>query len=203
VAIEGSYAICGARNSAVIYHWNGAQWIEEALLREDSSISSNREYFGTAVAMGVDFAVVSNEYRVTPGGDPRYKRLGTVYVYKKAGADWRLWATLTGEDNGSVSRFGHALAVSGPYILVGAPEFGPPDDESAAVYLYEVKADAIVQHGRLNAADSTAGDGFGRALAMYGRQIAVKTNGGLRLPPQPELDVAICDFKFKNSSFVN
>jgi hypothetical protein len=131
------------------------------------------------------------------------KRLGTVYVYKKAGADWRLWATLTGEDNGSVSRFGHTSAVSGPYILVGAPEFGPPDDESAAVYRYEVKADAIVQHGRLNAADSTAGDGFGRALAMYGRQIAVKTNGGLRLPPQPELDVAICDFKFKNSSFVN
>ena len=42
-----------------------------------------------------------------------------------------------------------------------------------------------------------------RTLAACKAPCSVKTNGGFRRPPHPELEVAICDFKFENSSLVS
>jgi hypothetical protein len=170
VAIEGEYAICGEGEMAVVYHWDGARWETQSHLTGSGSPGRNMGYFGNAVAMGTDIALVSNEYHHT---GPRNDGLGLVYVYKRYGPVWELWTTLNGEGNGTPERFGHQLAISGPYILVAAPCSRETGADPAAVYLYEVKKDAIVHHGRIHRGNGISGDGFGRALAMHGKHVLV------------------------------
>jgi predicted dinucleotide-binding enzyme len=178
VDIMGRYAICAADSYALIFFWDGNQWTQQAILQEDSSATHNREYFGSAVAMGADFAVVSNTMRRDVSVDPQNQSIGTVYVYKRDGSNWPLWATLTGELNGHTKNFGESVAISGSNILVAAPSYQPNE---AAVYLYEIQDKRIIHHGRVGVAGNRISNtklgktskGFGCAVALDGQSIVV------------------------------
>lgn len=181
VDIIGPYAICASYGAAFIFHWDGSQWTRQATLAEGIDANQNSEYFGTAVAMGAGFAVVSNSIHQHAVKDSKEPSTGIVYVFKKDGSTWPLWATLTGEQNGQVRSFGSSVAVSGPYILVSAPRYNKSGYNEASVYIYEVQDERVLHHGRMSIATNNASDtksrkkskGFGCALAMHGQRIVV------------------------------
>lgn len=66
-------------------------------------------------------------------------------------------------------RFGAALAASGRWLLVGAPDDDTAGgNEAGSVFVFELVDGRYVAHSRLTASDGAGGDGFGYALAIDG-----------------------------------
>lgn len=66
-------------------------------------------------------------------------------------------------------RFGAALAASGRWLLIGAPDDDTAaGNEAGAVFVFELVGGRYVAHSRLTASDGASGDGFGHALAIDG-----------------------------------
>jgi hypothetical protein len=89
------------------------------------------EYFGAAVAISGNFAVVGvythNSYQ------------GAVYVFRIDDDNCEYMTTLTASDGVAGDQFGRSVAVSGNYIVVGAPE---ADTTDGAAYLFRYDGDS-------------------------------------------------------------
>lgn len=97
------------------------------------------------------------------------------------GNAWLDLVEIAAADGASGDRFGHAAALDGSYLLVGAPDQDaacPTDPEcnAGAAYLYEEDAGGTGQWGqqrRLTASGGAAGDLFGWSVAISGDIAAV------------------------------
>ncbi len=92
-------------------------------------------------------------------------RSGTVYVYRKSGANWREAVQLTAADGKSGDGFGAALASEGQLLLVGATR---QNENRGVVYAFQRNGTAWREMGRLEASDLAAGDGFGSPIVVRG-----------------------------------
>lgn len=132
VAISGTYAIVGANTSSVgIYAQQGLAYIFErsastAIWSQTTTLTANdgdhSDYFGSSVAISSSYAVVGASRDEGNNGPSD----GSVYVFFKSGAGWSQEARLilpAGEGNGW-DYFGSTVAISGQYIIVGAPSDG-------------------------------------------------------------------------------
>lgn len=92
---------------------------------------------------------------------------GVVYVYRRGGdRTWREAAQLRASDAAAGDHFGHALAVQGNTLIVGATV---PDSGRGAAYVFRKdRSGAWQQVAMLVASDGAAADGFGRAVALDG-----------------------------------
>lgn len=122
------------------------------------------ENFGFSIAVDGNTAVV---------GDPLYgnnnNRRGAAHIYTRSGATWSKQADLFGTVDGT--RFGHAVAIDGGTILVGAPGAG-----TATVY-----TGSGATWTQQQVLSSTA-PGFGTSVAVDGDRALIgapqATNGG-------------------------
>ena len=78
--------------------------------------ASNGDAFGTAVAVSENIMVVG-----APGDNDRGSNSGSAYVFAKSGSRWRKQCKLTASDGASGAKFGHAVAISGDTVAIGAP----------------------------------------------------------------------------------
>jgi hypothetical protein len=130
--------------------------------------------FGRSVAIDADTIVVGAPQTDSVGGTPA--DTGVAFVYEWfSGFGWLLVKTLRASDEGSDDRFGHAVAISGDTILVGAAwEDGGPGDPvqtAGAAYVFHRDAGGAEQWGevkKLQASNIGAGDEFGQAVAVAG-----------------------------------
>ena len=125
MALSGDTALIGApaetargkmrAGAAYLYTGAGASWTRKASL----SVSNPNvtDDFGWSVALSGDRALIGARFK-TLG---RLHRTGAAYLFARSGATWRRQATLHAFDPGSFDNFGHAVAVSGDTVLVGAP----------------------------------------------------------------------------------
>ncbi len=76
---------------------------------------------------------------------------------------------LPNPDAAAADRFGAALSVSGPWLLVGAPSDDAPGVAGAGTAtVFERQAGAYVEVAQLYASGGASGDGFGQAVAIEG-----------------------------------
>lgn len=125
IALDGERMVVGATGAElnefayVFAHRDGA-WIQEARIGSGSAFTE----FGLAVALsGEHFAV----------GAPMECGPGRCDVYRRVGDAWELDARLTQPSGG----FGHALALDGDTLLVGACSFYAPETRAVFVYVRE------------------------------------------------------------------
>jgi hypothetical protein len=173
VSVSGPFAVVGQPQgswdqphlgSAYIYEWREGAWIESAVLRPHQRYGESR--FGTDVAIEGEVAAV--------GASDANHANGAVYIFERFGGEWTQVARLTAE-NSQHLRFGQSVALSGDYLLVGAPADAAAGENTGAVYVFQrqqsVWWDFPVQ--KLIASDAAAWSGFGTDIAMMGPDAVV------------------------------
>ena len=173
LAISDPFAIVGQPEgiwpqshlgSAYIYEWGEGVWIERTELRPHRQYGESR--FGQDVAIDGDVAAV--------GASDIDRDNGAVYIFERFGVEWLRVARLTSE-NAQYAHFGQSVALSGDYLLVGAPADDEAGENAGAVYVFQrqqgVWRESPVQ--KLTASDAAAWSGFGADVAMMGPDVAV------------------------------
>ncbi len=165
VAISGDRALIGAyqyssyRGAAYVYKWapgSPGSWAQEGGRLFPAGLA-NSDYFGRAVAIDGDYAVIG-----AYGDDTYGSRSGAAYVYQRSGSSWVYRAKLMADDANVGDWFGESVAISGDTILVGAPA---SDTLTGAVYAFVGSGSSWGQQQKINAGFR---DHFGVALAIDG-----------------------------------
>jgi choice-of-anchor B domain-containing protein len=123
-----------------------------------------------AIGFGTAVAVAGNEILVgRPGMIPGFpmppSQAGAVHVFRRnSGGHWVQVGTVTVIGSDIQDGFGHAIAVDGKVMAVGAPG---TNERRGAVYIFERDGSGRwVERAKLTAAAAAADDRFGRALAL-------------------------------------
>jgi uncharacterized repeat protein (TIGR01451 family) len=190
VAVSGDTALVGAygdddngynSGSAYVFVRNqgGADaWGQVAKLA--AADGAQEDLFGYAVALSGDTAAVG-----AYGDDDSGFASGSAYVFSRnqGGADaWGQIAKLTAADSQSLDLFGYAVALGGDTAVVGAYGDNHSGTWSGSAYVFARNhggADHWGQVAKLTAADATATDQFGRAVAVSANTIVVGAYGDL------------------------
>jgi hypothetical protein len=175
VAVLGTTVLVGAQGdtgndgAAYVYVRGSATppWAQQGgkLLPQTRVTSAS---FGVSVALGTDTAVV---------GAPGQTDAGSAFVFRRAGTTWgsgqalTLGAPLAPLSNGD--SFGRSVAVSGTWLLVGAPgaDVGGVLD-AGAVFFFE-RSGSFVSRQRFDTPTPVDSGEFGRAVVMAGSRALV------------------------------
>jgi hypothetical protein len=137
VAISGDYAIVGAfsfesgagRGKVYIYERGAAGWTQVMTYEGENNLDA----FGFSVAISGDYAIVGAKTFEDGGGTIR----GKVYIYERGAGGWPVTATATYEGENNDDEFGHSVAISADYAIVGAKNFEGGSTARGKVYIYE------------------------------------------------------------------
>ncbi len=183
VDMDGNWAIVGCYRADVAgeqeqglakifmkIHQNA--WVEmQELVADDGETF---DYFGYSVAMDGEYAVIG-AYRDDDGGSSS----GSAYVYhqNQVTSDWEFHSKLNASDAGSSDNFGYSVEIQGDLIAVGSRKADSSQDENTgAVYLYELTGGEWTETTKLTAAGSERNDSFGAALEFSGSRIIIGAN---------------------------
>jgi uncharacterized protein (TIGR03437 family) len=170
VALSGQTVAIGARGvnvdrgAAYVFTRNGTVWAQQAKLIGNEL--GNPAYFGAAVALNGDTLVVGAPF----DGATR----GSTYVFTRSGASWMQQPKLTASDAEMGDYFGHAVAVNGDTLAVGAynDTIGTKVGQGSA-YVFTRFGTAWAFRQKLIANDGAANDHFGYAVALSGSLLVV------------------------------
>ena len=172
VAAGAEAVVAGARfadragvdsGAAYVFRHDASGWREEARLVPDDAVEHDR--CGNAVGIDGDTLVLGAHAHHELG-----RKAGAAYVFRFRRGSWKQEARLAVP--GSL-RFGHAVAVSGDCIVVGAPGDLVGDLPAGAVHVFRRQGSSWRQEARLTAGDAEARDLFGAAVALSGGLMAV------------------------------
>jgi hypothetical protein len=127
--------------------------------------------FGNAVAISGNTMVVGARYDGTAAS-----QAGAAYVYILNGGAWTQQAVLLAGDAAAADKFGYSVAISENTIVVGAFNDDSPLSNAGSAYVFVRNGTTWTQQQKLTAADQTADDQFGSAVAIGGDVIAVGAN---------------------------
>jgi hypothetical protein len=86
---------------------------------------------------------------------------------------WTQQQKLTASDAAAEDQFGFSVAISGDYIVVGAPEDSDVGSESGSAYVFKRTGESWAQQQKLNANDEGTRDQFGVWVAISGETVVV------------------------------
>ena len=142
-----------------------------------SSDHDDGDELGWSVAVDGDTLVIG-----ALGDDDTKNLSGSAYVFTRVAGGWTQAGKLTASVPKVDAGFGHAVAVHGDTIVVGAYEEDHTDnnnnpiDDVGAAYVFTRPANGwadMTQTARLTASDAAAEDEFGTSVAVHGDTIVV------------------------------
>jgi hypothetical protein len=179
VAVEGDTILAGASGddhtgtdggSAYVFVRSGTTWTEQAKLIASDTWSE--DYFGTAVALSGDTALVG-----APGYDHTNNsndNEGSAYAFVRSGPSWSQQAKLTAGDAGDGDSFGYSAALSGDTAVVGAPSDTLQGIVGAgSAYAFVRSGTTWSEQQKLVASDPGQLNAFGTSAALSGETIVV------------------------------
>ena len=151
----------------------------ESVTKLISSDRDDEDELGWSVAVDNDTLVIG-----ALGDDDTIKLSGSAYVFTRVAGGWTQAGKLTTIDPKEDAGFGHAVAVHGDTIVVGAYEEDHTDNNNPLVDIANVGAAYVftrpatgwadmTQTARLTASDAVAGDEFGTSVAVHEDTIVV------------------------------
>ena len=167
VALDGSTAVIGAHQNdaaasnagaAYVFFVSGSNWTVQGTLTASDASAGDR--FGNAVAVDGDRVVVGASLDNAPSTDQ-----GSAYVFLRSGSTWSHEAHLTSSDGAARDRLGHAAAIRGERIWLGAP-----GADTGVVRTYRVVNGSWTEGESFEATDGASGDAFGEAVALDGAE---------------------------------
>ncbi len=136
----------------------------QAVVRLDADSDVSDSAFGRAVGISGDSAIVG-ACRDQVDDDIR---AGSASVFRRGNNVWELEAELTAWDGMPNDFFGHSVAISGDWAVVGAFHHYGTDFGSGAAYVYERRSTGWQPSKKLTAGDGGRNDAFGYSVAMSG-----------------------------------
>ncbi|NRA54795.1 MAG: LruC domain-containing protein [Gammaproteobacteria bacterium] len=144
VAISDYYAVVGAKSennpddkklkksgAVYVYKRTGTLWNHQAkLIASDSAMGNN---FGTSVALSGDYITVGTEKANTA--------TGVTYLFNNNNNFWTEQYKFEAADPNKQDHFGHAVAIAGDYLVIGAHNKEIALDVSGAAYTYDLNID--------------------------------------------------------------
>jgi hypothetical protein len=179
VAIDGDYAIVGApfedgggdnRGAAYIFHRTGPDtW--DAGVRIQALVPVDDHRFGYSVDIDGDYAIV---------GKPEVFGQGEAYIFHRTGTNtWDSGYEIAPPAVVFEGYFGHSVAISGDYAVVGAfgenGGIGGSHAHAGAAYIFHrTGPNTWGERYKITASgDGMDGDNFGRSVSISGDTIAV------------------------------
>ena len=171
VAISGDTAVVGAplgdgaatdSGSAYIYQWDGSTWQQAAKLTASDGVASDE--FGYSVDISGDTVIVGARHDDDGGGDS-----GSAYLFEKPLGGWATsteTTKFTASDAAASDFFGHAVAISGDSVVVGAWFDDATTVNSGSAYVFEKTSGTWGQSAKLTASDAAMGDSFGYSVGI-------------------------------------
>ncbi|MCP3903540.1 MAG: hypothetical protein GY715_07870 [Planctomycetes bacterium] len=126
------------------------------------------DQYGNAIAVDGTFAVVGASHVNGVGADA-----GSAYVRRRLGATWIEDAKLAALDAAEGDEFGASVAISGTWIVVGAPKDDDHGSGSGSAYVFHRNGLEWTQFTKLTAPDAAGGDAFGGSVAIDGNTLVV------------------------------
>jgi hypothetical protein len=167
--------------SAYVFDRTDAAWEQTALVKVGAPHPG--EAFGSSVAIGLEWLAVGTirEPNVTTGDGA-----GAVHAFERANGFTTAQELMPNDDDPG-DEFGHAVAIDGEWILVGAPhEAGSARGvhavatradnaaaRSGAAYLFARRATGWTQLAYLKASNADSSDRFGRSVAIHEGSLVV------------------------------
>ena len=176
VAISGDTAVVGApapsfaggitAGAAYVYVRSSGVWkLQKKLAPGFGAID---DAFGYAVAVSGSKLVVG-----APGHDFGFADSGSAYVYARTNGKWNLQEQIQAPDLAAGDGFGHAVAISGDTVLVGAPGHDSAGkSNSGAAYVF-VGSGAVWAPQQTLSTGGAIDDHFGDAVALSGNTALV------------------------------
>jgi hypothetical protein len=158
VAIDGGTIVIGApgesdnAGGAYVFAWDGSAWTQQTRLDVPNPYSYRG--FGNAAIVAGDTAMVT-DLDGTWGG-------GAVHVFTRTGTSWELTGKLLDPDGSVLNGIGHAMAIDGDRIVVGA---------QGGAYVFTWSGSAGVPLG--TPITGPAGVGFGDTVAINGDTVVI------------------------------
>jgi Ca2+-binding RTX toxin-like protein len=174
VAVAGDTLLVGAfiddttaginAGSAYVFVRDGNSWTEQAHMF--ASDGSDADQFGLAVALDGNTAVVGAYADDTAAGVD----VGSVYVFVRTGTTWTEQAHLFPSQARPGGSFGHAVAIAGDTVLVGATPLSPQNAGAnpGSAYVFVRTGTTWTEQAHFFAADGEPGDQFGHSVAVWG-----------------------------------
>jgi hypothetical protein len=170
---------------------NGDSTVKELTLKLFASDKSGDSFFGAAVAMSGDTALVGAS-RDSEKGDSS----GSAYVFRRTSSGWIQEAKLTASDGEQGDRFGFSVVLVDNTAVVGA--IGERSD-SGAVYVFKRTGSSWTEESKLTASDYRGNNHFGSSVAMDADTLVVGSNGD---NDKGELSGSAYVFRYTGSSWV-
>ncbi|MDP2176492.1 MAG: T9SS type A sorting domain-containing protein [Bacteroidota bacterium] len=188
VAISGDFVIVGARGedhntiggdsilnsgSAYIFKNNAGTWSQvQKLVASDRGAN---DWFGWSVAISGDYAIVGayQEDHNLVGGNT-INDAGSVYMFKNNSGTWSQSQKIVASDRGLDDWFGHSVAISGDYAIIGASReaHNVTGNDSlrraGSAYIFKNNAGTWSQVQKIVSSDRGAHDEFGYSVAIFG-----------------------------------
>jgi len=178
VSISGDTIVVGAfadeiggrirQGSAYVFIRNEGTWSQQAKLT--ASDGAENDFFGKAVSLSADTAVVGSTRHTVGGNDIQ----GATYVFVRNGSTWGQQAELTASDGAAGDNFGNSISVAGDTLVVGAFQDGVGGNSTqGSAYVFARVEGTWSQQAKLTASDGAATDFFGFAVALSGNTVVV------------------------------
>ena len=165
VAMQGSIVLAGApganSNQGAAYLFSIPTATQISKIEASDGVTDDG--FGSSVAMCHSLMMIG-----APGAVTGVELLGAAYVLRVN--DSSQIAKLTGEAGQTNTGFGQALAASGDFLLVGAPQQG-----NGTVHVFHTTTGELL--AQLTAPDAQVGYDFGASVGLLGNAVVVGATG--------------------------
>ena len=167
VALRGDHLVVGApgedtdTGAAYVFFNDPVEgWTQQATLTAD--VPATGDAFGFSVDIDGAFLVVG-----APGDDDGGSDAGAAYVFvNEAEGRWTRQAKLTANDAALEDRLGYAVALSGIFVIAGAPGDDDGAFETGSAYAFTFDGQTWQQQDKFSASSADEGDFFGEAVAL-------------------------------------
>lgn len=170
LAISGDTVVIGApydddsgekSGSAYIFQREGATWVQKTKLC--SSGAAAGDWFGEAVAVQGDVAVIGAPYRAADSG-----LSGAAYIFRRTGAGWIFERKLLAPDGAGHDFFGYSVAVEGNIAVVGTILDGDRGQSAGSAYVFARRGADWNGEAKLLASHGAAYEFVGESVALCG-----------------------------------
>lgn len=184
LAINGTDLLIGApysmppeTNASRAFLYNIATGLEiRNFTNPEPVYDSAPDMYGQSVSISANYVAIGAPGAGEPDADPS----GKVYIYSRSTGD--LVRTIDNPNdytpNGTNDEFGFSTAISGDYLIVGAPMEGEPDNgdipgfNSGKIYIFDINTGQKLQTiNNPNSYDAPANDQFARWLTASSTKI--------------------------------
>jgi hypothetical protein len=159
---------------AYIFHWNGSNWIEQAIISPNLTLLGPDDRFGLSVGISGDYAIIGANKGYRIGAHEQ----GLAYIFKRNISDWNQQDVINASDGEAYDNFGTSVGISGDYAIVGHRGDSVDDNSGqGSTYIFSRSDTTWIQKTKITSSDGNLYDRFGTSVSISGNYAIIGASG--------------------------